>query len=71
MKLEFHPEAELELIDAAEHYELQVPALGERFQIEFRRTRDMLLGTLISAFPSIRRFARSLLISSLSRFTTV
>lgn len=29
MKLEFHPEAELELIEAAVHYELQVPGLGE------------------------------------------
>lgn len=29
MKLEFHPEAELEFIEAAVHYELQVPGLGE------------------------------------------
>ena len=29
MKLEFHPEAELELIEAAVYYNLQVPGLGE------------------------------------------
>ena len=34
MKLEFHPEAELELIEAAAFYELEVPGLGERFAIE-------------------------------------
>ena len=32
MKLEFHPEAELELIEAAAYYELRVPGLGERFE---------------------------------------
>lgn len=32
MKLEFHPEAELELIEAAEYCELQVSGLGERFE---------------------------------------
>jgi hypothetical protein len=32
MRLEFHPEAELELIEAAVHYELQVPGLGGRFE---------------------------------------
>lgn len=43
MKLEFHPEAELELIEAALHYELQVPGLGERFESEVRRAADLLL----------------------------
>jgi hypothetical protein len=37
MKLEFHPEAELELIEAAAHYELQVLGLGQRFEAEVRR----------------------------------
>jgi len=32
MKLEFHPEAETELIEQAAYYELQVPGLGERFE---------------------------------------
>ncbi len=43
MKLEFHPEAELELIEAAIHYELQVPGLGSRFESEIRRATDLLL----------------------------
>ena len=43
MRLEFHPQAELELIEAAVHYELQVPGLGERFESEVRRATDLLL----------------------------
>jgi len=43
MKLEFHPEAELELIEAADFYELQVPGLGERFGAEVRHATDLLL----------------------------
>ena len=43
MKLEFHPEAELELIEAAVYYERQVPGLGERFEREIRRVTDLLL----------------------------
>ena len=43
MRLEFHPEAEMELIEAAAHYELQVPGLGERFEAEVRRATDILL----------------------------
>lgn len=42
MKLEFHPEAETELIEAAAHYELQVPGLGERFEAEVRRATEVL-----------------------------
>ena len=59
MKLEFHPEAELELIEAAEHYELQVPGLGERFEAEVHHTIDMLLahpyiGSAVD--PALRTF---------------
>jgi toxin ParE1/3/4 len=43
MNLEFHPEAELELIETAEYYESQVPGLGERFESEVRRAIDLLL----------------------------
>ena len=43
MKLEFHPEAELELIEAAVPYERQVTGLGERFESEVRRATDLLL----------------------------
>ena len=43
MKLEFHPEVELELIEAAVYYEHAVPGLGERFETEVRRASDLLL----------------------------
>lgn len=43
MRLEFHPEAELEFIEAAAYYELQVPGLGERFGAEVRRVTQVLL----------------------------
>ena len=43
MRLEFHPEAELELIEAAVYYERQVVGLGERFEAEIRRATDLLL----------------------------
>lgn len=42
MRVEFHPEAELELIEAASYYELQVPGLGEGFEVEVRRATDLL-----------------------------
>ncbi len=59
MRLEFHPEAELELIEGALHYELQVPGLGERFEAEVRRATDLLLerpeiGQPVD--PELRRF---------------
>lgn len=41
MKLEFHPQAELELIEEATYYKLQVPGLGERFEAEVRRATDL------------------------------
>ena len=37
MKLEFHPEAELELIEASVYYDHAVAGLGDRFEIEVRR----------------------------------
>jgi hypothetical protein len=36
MKLEFHPMVEVELIEAALHYESEVPGLGERLESEVR-----------------------------------
>ncbi len=59
MRLEFHPEAELELIEAALHYELSVPGLGERFESELRRATNLLLdhpeiGQQVD--PDLRRF---------------
>jgi toxin ParE1/3/4 len=43
MRLEFHPQAEMELIEEAAYYELQVPGLGERFEAEVRRATEFLL----------------------------
>ena len=43
MKLEFHPEAELELLKAALRYDLEVPGLGERLGVEVKRVTDLLL----------------------------
>ncbi len=43
MKYEFHPEAEEEFIEAAAHYERNVPGLGERFGRELLRGIEQLL----------------------------
>lgn len=43
MRLEFHPEAELELVEAAAYYEREVPDLGERFATEVQRVTGLLL----------------------------
>lgn len=43
MNLEFHPNAELELIEASLYYERKVPGLGARFENEMRRATDLLL----------------------------
>ena len=43
MKLEFHPDAAMELVEEAVYYELQVRGLGERFEAEVRRATDLLL----------------------------
>jgi plasmid stabilization system protein ParE len=59
MKLEFHPQAELELIEAAAYYELQVPGLGWRFEAEVRRAADLLLERPqigAEADPVLRKF---------------
>lgn len=43
MKYEFHPEAELELYEAALRYESEVPELGRRFGDEVERVVQLLL----------------------------
>lgn len=43
MKYEFHPEAELELYEAAAHYEASVSGLGDRFADEAGRVVGLLL----------------------------
>ncbi|MDP1673902.1 MAG: type II toxin-antitoxin system RelE/ParE family toxin [Burkholderiales bacterium] len=62
MRLEFHPEAELELIEAALHYEYEVPGLGEYFEAEVWRATNLLLehpemGQAVGA--DLRRFVLS------------
>ena len=42
MRLEFHPEAAMELSQAAEFYELQIPGLRDRFAAEVERATDIL-----------------------------
>lgn len=59
MRLEFHPEAELELIEAAVYYERQVIGLGERFETEIRRATDLLLDQPAIGLPAdldLRKF---------------
>lgn len=43
MKLEFHPEAEEEFLEAVSYYEAEVPGLGERFDVEVRTAIALLL----------------------------
>jgi|APFre7841882724_1041349.scaffolds.fasta_scaffold28544_3 hypothetical protein len=43
MRIEFHPDAELELIEAAARYDQEVPGLGERFAAEVYRAINVLV----------------------------
>lgn len=43
MRYEFHPDAELELYEAASRYELEVPELGLRFADEIERVIHLVL----------------------------
>ena len=43
MNYEFHPEAELEVIESAAWYESQVPGLGLDFGAEVERVIELLL----------------------------
>lgn len=59
MRLEFHPEADLELAEAAIHYEERVPGLGERLAAEVEHTARLLMrnpeiGSPVD--PELRRF---------------
>jgi plasmid stabilization system protein ParE len=59
MRLEFHPDAAQELIEAAAYYERQVPGLGERFGAEVHLATELLLahpelGAVVD--PDLRRF---------------
>jgi len=59
MRLEFHPDAESELLEAATYYERQVQGLGERFEAEVIRTTDLLLAQPAigrPADPNLREF---------------
>ncbi len=52
MRLEFHPEAELELIEAAVYYDKQISGLGDRFESEIRYAIDLLLDQPEIGFPA-------------------
>jgi hypothetical protein len=41
MRYEFHPEAELELYEAAQRYEAEISGLGIRFGDEVERVVDL------------------------------
>lgn len=59
MRLEFHPEAELELIAAAVHYEEQVSGLGQRFEAEIRHATHLLVDQPeigVSVESNLRKF---------------
>ena len=59
MRLEFHPEAELEFIEAAAYYELQISGLGQRFGADVRRALDVLLAHPeigIAVDPDLRKY---------------
>lgn len=43
MKLEFHPDAEEELVEAASRYEAELAGLGARFYAELRAACEILL----------------------------
>lgn len=43
MRYEFHPEAEVELVEIILFYESQAPGLGERFAAEVQHSIDQLL----------------------------
>ena len=43
MRLEFHPEAEQEFLEAISHYEAEVPCRGARFETEIEQASRLLL----------------------------
>jgi len=43
MRYEFHPEAEVDLVETILYYESQAPGLGERFAAEVRHAIQQLL----------------------------
>ena len=43
MNFAFHPEARMELFEAADWYEREVPGLGADFNAEFERSLNLLL----------------------------
>ena len=60
MKLEFHPEAEEELIESAAYYELRVTGLGHQLEAEMLRATSLLLSQPHLGKPvvgTLRQFA--------------
>lgn len=48
MRLEFHPEAETEFLEAVSRYEAEVPGLGDRLNAEIQKA-----GALLLEYPEI------------------
>lgn len=48
MKVDFHPDAEREFIEASRYYETQVPGLGESFIFELEQLKN-----LLSRYPEL------------------
>lgn len=69
MKYEFHPDAELEVLEYAARYESEVPGLGERFGDEVESVVELLLeNSKLGAVPEgeirhfvLRRFPHSVI----------
>src|SRR5438105_10124230 len=61
MKLEFHPDAEEEFLEAVSYYEAHVPGLGERLDAQVRIAAALLL-ELPDIGPSIDSELRKLVL---------
>lgn len=73
MKYEFHPEAEVDLVETILYYETQAPGLGERFAAEVEHAIEQLLKhpeigapdesglrkSVLDTFPYNLRYSRS------------
>jgi plasmid stabilization system protein ParE len=79
MRLEFHPEAELELSEAAARYEAEVVGLGRRFAAEVQHLTELLIEHPLLGTPidgelrgfALRRFPYNLVDSAAAEVLTV
>ena len=57
MRYEFHPEADVDLVETIFYYETQALGLGERFAAEVERAIEQLLRHQKSGTPTRKAFA--------------